>query len=189
MAEKKQILFGLKNRSAGIVVYTVPDLGIRREFQPGETKKVTKEEIEKLSYTAGGQALIDNFLIVEEPVREDLGMEVEPEYDYTEQDIVELIKNGDLDHWEDMLNFAPMGVIDLVKAFCVSLPLTDLNKAQMLLDKTGFDAMAAIKAEKEVAADLASTGATEQKKPRRKTEGKKAIKAEATSAPVRKTSK
>ena len=32
-----------------------------------------------------------------------------------------------------------MGVIDLIKSFAVSLPLTDLNKRKALKDKTGFD--------------------------------------------------
>lgn len=163
-----EILFGLKNRSAGAVVYNVPDLGVRREFQPGETKKVTKAEIEALANTPGGMDLINNYLIVEEPVREELGMEVEPEYDYTEKEIVELIKTGDMDHWEDMLNFAPSGVIDLVKALSVSVPLVDMNKAQLLKEKTGFDAITAIANERAVEQDSDAPSVSDGK-PVRKT--------------------
>ena len=44
----KKILI-VTNRSAGMVVYTIPEEGIRREFTPGETKKIPFEELEKLS--------------------------------------------------------------------------------------------------------------------------------------------
>ena len=46
---EKQVMFGLKNRSAGSVCYTVPDLNVRRSFEPGETKKVTKENVEDIT--------------------------------------------------------------------------------------------------------------------------------------------
>ena len=38
----------VKNRSAGMVVYRIPEAGIRREFMPGESKKVEFDELEKL---------------------------------------------------------------------------------------------------------------------------------------------
>lgn len=190
MSENKTITFGLKNRSAGVVCYSVPDLSIRREFQPGETKKVTKEEIERLSYEPGGDVLLRDYLqIISPEIREDLGMETEPEYDLSEKEIIDLIKTGDMDHWEDAMNFAPAGVIDLIKALSVSLPLTDLNKAEMLKKKTGFDVMKAIALENEVKRD--SEASADTSKPVRKTSGRAAApktEAAATSAPVRRTS-
>ena len=189
----KEVLFKLKNRSAGIVCYTVPDMGISRSFEPGETKKVTKEEIERLSYEAGGDVLLRDYLqIISEEVREDLGMETEPEYDLTEAEIVDLIKTGDMDHWEDALNFAPAGVIDLIKTLSTTLPITDMNKAQMLKDKTGFDVMKAIALENEVKRDLNAPEASD--KPVRKTSGRAATKTTAepkadAAKPVRKATK
>ena len=38
----------VKNRSAAMVFYKVPDMGIKREFLPNEVKDVTKEELVKL---------------------------------------------------------------------------------------------------------------------------------------------
>jgi len=39
------------NRSASRVFYAVPELGIKsRTFQPGETKKISYEELEALNY-------------------------------------------------------------------------------------------------------------------------------------------
>ena len=45
---KKRI--NVKNRSAGNVVYTVPDLKVRRDFLPGEVKMVDVDELNQLSY-------------------------------------------------------------------------------------------------------------------------------------------
>ena len=39
----------VKNRSASVVVYSIADSGIRRSFAPGEVKKVSYEELEKLT--------------------------------------------------------------------------------------------------------------------------------------------
>lgn len=52
----------VKNRSSNKVVYRIPELGIRREFMPGESKKIDYEELEKLSYRPGGSNIIANYL-------------------------------------------------------------------------------------------------------------------------------
>ncbi|MBR2506914.1 MAG: hypothetical protein IKB70_08485 [Bacilli bacterium] len=52
----------VKNRSSSKVGYVIPEDGIRREFMPGETKKVKFSELEKLSYQPGGVALMTHFL-------------------------------------------------------------------------------------------------------------------------------
>ena len=49
-----------------------------------------------------------------------------------------------LDNFLDALDFAPIGVIDLIKSMAVSLPLTDIDKRRALKDKTGFDVDAAL---------------------------------------------
>ena len=45
MANEKK--YQVKNRSAGMVVYNLPELGIRREFAPGEAKKIAYSELAK----------------------------------------------------------------------------------------------------------------------------------------------
>ena len=37
----------VKNRSGSHVVYTIPEIGVRRSFAPGEVKKITYEELVK----------------------------------------------------------------------------------------------------------------------------------------------
>ena len=134
------------NRSASTVVYSLPEEGIRREFQPGETKKIRHGELEKLSYKQGGDALISNYLLIRNnEAIQDLGVKPEPEYYMTEEQVIELIKNGSLDAWLDCLDFAPNGVMEMIKKLSVSVPLNDFSKRRALKEKTGFDVDAAIK--------------------------------------------
>ncbi|MBQ9657359.1 MAG: hypothetical protein IJV31_01155 [Clostridia bacterium] len=139
MADVKK-MYNVKNRSASIVVCRIPELGIRKEFAPGETMKMSYDELEKLSYQPGGRELMANFLqIMEDKVNDNLGVHRENEYYMNEQQIVDLLKNGSIPAFEDCLDFAPIGVIDLVKRFAIDLPLTDTLKIRILKDKTGFD--------------------------------------------------
>lgn len=146
-------LYTVKNRSASMVVYKIPEEGIRREFAPGESKKIKYSELEKLSYQSGGRALMANFLqITDESVTENLNIHTEAEYYMSEEQIAELIQSGSQDAFLDCLDYAPVGVIDLLKKYAVSLPMTDINKREALKKKTGFDvdkAIAMMKAEQE----------------------------------------
>jgi hypothetical protein len=136
----------VKNRSASHVIYRIPELNIRREFMPGETKKLSMEELTQLSYQPGGLSLMANFLQIQTAgVTQELGIHTEPEYNMSEQQIVDLIRAGSLDEFLDCLDFAPIGVIDLLKQFAVSVPLNDYDKRVALKQKTGFDVDAALR--------------------------------------------
>ena len=135
----------VKNRSASLAVYSIPEINIRREFAPGETKNITYGELENLSYQPGGRAIMQNFLqIIDPEATGDLGINREPEYDLSEQQIVDLMTKGSLDAFLDCLDFAPVGVIDLIKKFSISLPLNDIDKRDALKKKTGFDVTVAL---------------------------------------------
>ena len=160
----------VKNRSASLAVYSIPEINVRREFAPGETKNITYGELEKLSYQPGGRTIMQNFLqIIDPEATGDLGINREPEYDLSEQQIVDLMTKGSLDAFLDCLDFAPVGVIDLIKKFSISLPLNDIDKRDALKKKTGFDvtvALANMQKEKE---DM-DAPAVESKERRVKTE-------------------
>lgn len=140
------VMYNVKNRSAGVAVYRIPELGIRRSFQPGEVKKISVEELEKLTYQPGGMAMLAGFLQIMEPEAiKKVGLRPQPEYHMSEQDIAKLMTTGSLDAFLDCLDFAPAGVIDLIKKLSVSLPLSDYQKKAALKAKTGFDCDAAFK--------------------------------------------
>lgn len=139
-------LIKVTNRDNGSVGYTIPDLGnLRRDFQSGETKEITMNEIRKLSYIPGGFTLLEDYLIIhnEEAVKEILG-EVEPEYHYAEPEIRDLLLFGSLDALKDCLDFAPEGTVNLVKKLAVDLKINDISKRQAILEATGFNVNSAV---------------------------------------------
>ena len=143
----------VKNRSGSHVVYNIPEANIRRSFAPGEVKRIAYEELQKLTYQRGGMEILTRFLqIQDEATVKNFNMRVEPEYYMDEKQVARILMNGSLDEFLDMLDFAPDGVIDLVKRMSISMPLMDMNKRDALKKKTGLDvdkALANIKAEKE----------------------------------------
>lgn len=143
----------VKNRSASITGYTIPGV-CRRKFQPGETQEVPHEEIERLLYQPGGEAIFEGSLQLSKEDRAKFtSVEAEIEYSYNEDKVKQIMLKGSLDEFLDTLDFAPDGVISLIKTYAVSLPLTDMNKIEALKAKTGFDAGKAIQFQKAVDAE------------------------------------
>lgn len=139
-------MYNVKNRSSSVVVYRIPESNLRREFAPGETKRIPFGELEKLTYQQGGREMLEQFLqIVDEAVTSDLNVHREVEYDMSEAQVAELLRSGSLNAFLDALDFAPIGVIDLIKVMAIKLPLTDLNKRKALKEKTGFDVDSALR--------------------------------------------
>lgn len=135
----------IKNRSSGTVVYRIPENNIRREFAAGEEKRVTFDELEKLSFIPGGQALMNEYLqIIDEDVTQDLNIPTQPEYYMSEAQVKDLLLNGNMDEFLDCLDYAPQGVLDLIKDLSVKLPVRDMEKSLAIKEKLGFDCGAAI---------------------------------------------
>jgi len=74
---------------------------------------------------------------------------VEPEYNYSKEEIIQLMKEGSLDEFLDCLDFAPEGVKELIKTLSVQLPLNDVAKREAILNKLHFNVDAAIRIKKE----------------------------------------
>ena len=138
------------NRGSGSVGYTIPDLGnLSRHFENGETKTLTFDELEKLSWVPGGEYLLKNCLVVEdEEAVNQLLNKVEPEYYYSKDDVKRLLTIGTIDEFLDCLDFAPVGVLDMVKTMAVELPLNDVAKRDAILNKLNFDVTKAIELRK-----------------------------------------
>lgn len=137
---KKDTIISVTNRDKGNVGYNIPDLNnLNRQFQPGEVKEVTFEELERLSWVPGGRYLLENCLVIDnEDAIEELIGKAEPEYYYTEEDVKTLLTTGTLDQFLDCLDFAPQGVLDMIKDLAVSMPLNDVAKRKAIQDKLGF---------------------------------------------------
>lgn len=165
----------VRNRSTSTVSYTVPDLRVKRSFVAGEIKEIPCEELEILVQQPGGRVILTEYLQVSKDDIKQLDvLEPEQEYFYTDEDVKRIMKLGSLDEFLDMLDFAPEGVMDMIKTYAVSLPLTDLYKVNALREKTGFDSAKALEnslddnGELQVAAAPKRRVVTEEKAPESK---------------------
>ena len=134
------------NKYNGIVGYQVPELGVNRTFYPKESKNITFNELEKLSFLPGGESILKNYLEItdEDVIMELFNTKLEPEYHYSEEDVKTLLTTGSLDQFLDCLDFAPQVIIDLIKDMAVNLPVNDMAKRQAIKEKLGFDVTKAI---------------------------------------------
>ena len=178
---KKQVR--VTNRTAGWVVYQIPEHGILRQFSVNETKTVPYEELVWLSYQPGGKKIMQDMLLIQDMgALDSLNVHTEPEYFMTETDVVNLLQKGSLDELLDALDFAPEGIIQLIKDKAVSLPLYDMQKREAILKATGYNVTAAIENakpdedEEKVEAPAATRRVQKQavtpEAPARRTEGK-----------------
>ena len=175
-------LVEVKNRGdAGSVGYTIPDRGIWRSFSAGETKKIELEELQALQYVPGGDYILKHFLMIrDKDALSALNIITEPEYFYTEKEVKELLTTGTLDQLKDCLDFAPEGVIELIKTLAVKMQLPDTLKRAAIEEKTGFSVNNAIMVnkvmdeepevkEEQKSARRATPIATGEEKPARRT--------------------
>ena len=145
MLDNNQIV-KVTNRNHGYTGYVIPELNnLNRNFAPGETKEISIDELRKLSWTPGGAALINNYLIIhnEEAINE-LVPNAEPEYLYDRDDVIRLLNHGSLDELKDALDFAPDGVVSLIKDVAVDIKVNDVSKRETIKEMTGFDVTGAI---------------------------------------------
>lgn len=152
MAEEK--LVKVTNRNVGITGYTLDDGRIHRRFEINETKTIPLEELKALAANPGGEKILRDYLIIDDKsALEALDLSIEPEYYYKDEDIEKILLTGELDLLEDTLNFAPKGVIEIIKKKAVDLQLPDTRKRKLILEKTGFSVDNAIMINEVVNAD------------------------------------
>ena len=137
------------NKFNGTVGYDVPEMGIHRNFYPKESKNITFDELEKLSFLPGGDTILKEYLEItdEDAIVELFNEKPEPEYHYTEEDVKRLLTVGSLDQFLDCLDFAPDVIKEMVKNLAVKMPLNDMAKRKAIQEKLGFDVTKAIEIE------------------------------------------
>lgn len=134
------------NKSAGRVVYNIPQYG-RVTYAPHEKRRNVKvEELEKLMQQPGGKRLFYNYLYVDdkEIVRYLINGKEAPEYWLTEEKIPEWMNTCSLPEFQDALDFAPDGTKDLIKKVAVETKLNDYSKRQAIKEQLGYDVTLAI---------------------------------------------
>lgn len=146
MSLSREHKVNVTNRSNATVILRVPDRHFRAELNPKETRLLTYGDILDVVAQPGGRSLIYNFLLIQDPqaLREGLNVKEEPEYWLTEDKIPNWMQTCPLTEFEDALNFAPQGVLDLIKKYAVSLPLNDMAKRNSIKNFLKFDVNLAI---------------------------------------------
>lgn len=142
-------IVSVRNRSNGVVGYEIPELRVNRRFTKGEVKKISMEELRQLSFVPGGQVILNEYLAIEEKAAiEELIPNAQPEYSYTEADIKKILLTGSTDELLDTFDFGPAGVKDIIKSLAVELKLNDVEKRDIIKEKTGFDVTKALQIKK-----------------------------------------
>lgn len=135
----------VENRDNTLVGYIVPETNIIRRFEAYETKELTMGELRQMIQVKGHRNIIKNHLIIHsKEAVEELMPDAEPEYYYNSKDVDFLLTRGTLDQLLDALDFAPEGVVNLIKDEAVKVKLDSMDKRKAILDKTGFDVTKAI---------------------------------------------
>ena len=169
MSEENKIVV-VRNRNNGTTGYVLPDSGVRRSFAPGETKKISVEELQSLQYAPGGDYILRHLLVIEDQAALDfLNMKVEPEYFYDEKKIKEMLLNAEMDAFLDFLDYAPEGAIEIAKEIAVKEQIPDTRKRKALSKKTGFNIDNAIMVNEVMDTEVVSEEKEEKRERRVKT--------------------
>lgn len=134
------------NRSDSNITYSLPELSIRRVFSLGEGKELDEKEMNALYQLDGGKTLIEEYLLVDDEAWVKAHFSEEPalEYYWKPEDIKKCLLNDSLELFQETLEYAPLGVIDLIKMYAWQMPISDLNKIEAIRQATGFDVLAAV---------------------------------------------
>ena len=135
----------VENRANAIVAYSVPESKIIRRFVSGEGKEIEMGELRQAIQIPGTYRVIENNLIIHsKEAVEELLPTAEPEYFYNAQDVDFLLERGTVDQLKDALDFAPAGVVDLIKERAVKNEIHDIRKREAILETTNFNVTKAI---------------------------------------------
>lgn len=172
----------VENRANAIVCYRVPESKIIRRFVPGEVKEIEMGELRQAIQIPGTYRLIESNLIIHnKEAVDELLPNAEPEYFYDKNDVIFLLEQGTVDQLKDALDFAPAGVIDLIKEQAVKTELNDMRKREAILEATNFNVSKAIEIKREAEVEI-KTGAEVKTRRAAPIEEEKVIEEE---APVR----
>lgn len=157
------------NRSDSNITYSLPELNTRRVFALGESKDLEDKELNALYQMDGGRTLIEQYLLVddEEWVKKHFTEEPPLEYFWKPEDVKKCLLEDSLALFQETLEYAPAGVIDLIKMYAWQIPISDLNKIEAIKQVTGFDTLAAV----EVMSAAKPRPAAQKKERLRKREG------------------
>lgn len=157
------------NRASGSLGYNIPSLRISRFWKrPGEAITLPIEELKELYLTKGGKIIVDELLMLddEQVYFEITGKSTEPEYKYTEKEIVFLLTEASDAQLFDCLDFAPSGVLSLLETLAITRKPNTTAKIDAINKKFGIDLIKKISFYEEINSNVEEEVPTEQVKRR-----------------------
>jgi len=140
----------VRNRAKGSISYTIDALRVTRSWATtGAVINIPINELIELTTIPGGQKLLDKYLVIEdkEALSAVYDYELAPEYNYGETEIDYLLHNGTNEQLLDALDYAPQGVLDLIRTMSIKkMPDTTVkvsainNKFQINLSNLALNA-------------------------------------------------
>lgn len=107
------------NRSKGSLAYYIDTLRITRHWtSPGDYLNISISELLELKTAPGGMAILEDCLLIEDQEALKVlfpDIELEPEYNYGIEEVETLLYEADIEQLLDALDFAPKGVLDLIR--------------------------------------------------------------------------
>jgi hypothetical protein len=141
--ENKDRRVKVVNRTGGSLAYKIDTLRVTRHWpKPGDYLNISISELSELKTVPGGNYILKECLIIED--KEALNVlfpdiELEPEYNYGLKEVEALLYEADLAQLLDALDFAPKGVLELIKTKAIEKLPNETAKIEAINKKFKID--------------------------------------------------
>lgn len=131
------------NRTGGSLAYRIESLRVVRHWvKPGDHLNISIDELLELKTVNGGTEILEDCVVIED--KEALRIlfpdkEIEPEYAYGLKEIEFLLYEGETAQLLDTLDYAPKGVLDLIKSKSIEKLPNEMSKINAINDKFNID--------------------------------------------------
>lgn len=131
------------NRTNGSIGYRIPSTGqVRTWKRPGDYLNISVGELLELKTAPGGRGMLEkNLLIKDEEALQVIfpDGDLEPEYHYTQDEINTLLYEATNEQLLDALDYAPKGVLELIKMTAVNKLPNATDKIESINERFNID--------------------------------------------------
>ena len=131
------------NRTDGGLAYSIDSLRVSRYWpKPGDFLNISVAELLELRTVQGGTKILEECLLIEDPEALKIlypDTEIEPEYNYGIKEIEYLLQEASLEQLLDTLDYAPKGVLDLIRLKAVERLPNETSKIVAINEKFDID--------------------------------------------------
>lgn len=157
MTKKLDRKIKVYNRTGGSLAYNIEALRTIRHWpKPGDYLNIGIDELIELKTVPGGMYILEHCVKIDDDealkaIFDD--RDVEPEYKYGVEEVDYLLYEGTLEQLLDALDYAPEGVLDLIKTRSKNKLPNTTAKVSAINEKFGFDLNKVVELAKSVAQD------------------------------------